>query len=99
MDDDPLVKVCSRCGLTKPLEQFPLKNRWSTGRQSHCRLGVATEAALRAEIAKCEVVCANCHRLRTYEPALAVDDDASGEEEDGGTLFEGFASQATSMGT
>jgi hypothetical protein len=26
----------------------------------------ASEERLRAEIAKCDVVCANCHRERTY---------------------------------
>lgn len=33
-------------------------------------------AAVRAEIAKCEVVCANCHLIRTHE-ATAFDDDAA----------------------
>lgn len=27
----------------------------------------ATLAAVKAEVAKCEVVCSNCHRARTYE--------------------------------
>jgi hypothetical protein len=28
--------------------------------------GRCSEEALRAEIEKCEVVCANCHRMRTH---------------------------------
>ena len=31
-----------------------------------CRKGVRWETVL-AEIAKCELVCANCHRLRTWQ--------------------------------
>lgn len=32
-------------------------------------LGSTSLADLLMEIAKCDVVCANCHRLRTYRPA------------------------------
>jgi hypothetical protein len=34
-------------------------------------IGSATVMALLTEIAKCDVVCANCHRLRTYSPREA----------------------------
>ena len=50
-------------------------------------LGSATVAALMTEIAKCDVVCANCHRLRTYAPdrrpatTMGGTRDASGPEQ------------------
>lgn len=33
----------------------------------------ATIKALMLEISKCEIVCANCHRIRTWERGLAVE--------------------------
>ena len=30
-------KACSRCGQTKPLEEFPIDNRRLDGRKSRCR--------------------------------------------------------------
>jgi len=60
-------KPCSDCGNEHPYfvmdmdhldprtKKFDLGNPWNH-----------TEEAVKAEIAKCEVVCANCHRYRTF---------------------------------
>ena len=39
------------------------------GEKLGCVPHMGTEAAIRAEAAKCEVVCANCHRVRSHESA------------------------------
>jgi hypothetical protein len=58
---------CADCGLRYPpyVMDFDHVNGGKRGNiaELHGRL---TEEALLAEIAKCEVVCANCHRIRTY---------------------------------
>lgn len=38
--------------------------------------GAAVER-IRAEISKCDVVCANCHRIRTHERAVAADAESA----------------------
>lgn len=61
---------CMDCGIRYPSyvmdfdHRDPSTKRFSIGRQV-ASYGID---ALRAEIAKCDVVCANCHRIRTYAP-------------------------------
>ena len=63
-------KPCADCGVKYPYYVMDLDHR-----QGECKLGnfaavirwgALTENSLRLEIAKCEVVCANCHRMRTH---------------------------------
>lgn len=60
---------CVDCGVADPvvLEFDHLKDK----EQNISKLvaGRATQARLMGEIDKCEVVCANCHRRRTYTRA------------------------------
>ena len=57
---------CQDCGVTNPivLDFDHLKDKkYNVSRMIHDGF---SWAAIKKEIAKCEVVCANCHRIRTH---------------------------------
>ena len=57
---------CTDCGVTNPivLDFDHLKDKkYNISRMIHDGF---SWAAIKKEIAKCEVVCANCHRIRTH---------------------------------
>lgn len=66
---------CADCGKAWPPYVMDFDHldgkakRFNVADVMHWGLGVDT---LRAEIAKCEVVCANCHRERTHQRRLAA---------------------------
>lgn len=72
MIDDAKSVPCTDCGVQYPpyVMQFdhldPQKKLKGVG-----QLVSHSEDAIRAEIAKCEVVCANCHAERTHRQRLA----------------------------
>ena len=63
-------KPCVDCGGTWPPCVMELDHREEEVKRFNVgdwkRLRCVGESGLRAEIAKCEVVCANCHRIRTF---------------------------------
>jgi hypothetical protein len=65
-------RPCIDCGITYPscvmdfdhvrgIKRFEISNAVITG---------YTGEKLANELAKCELVCANCHRIRTYNRAI-----------------------------
>lgn len=60
-------KPCVDCGIKYPyycMDFDHLRDKqWNIG-QDYTRIGIEV---LKNEIKKCEVVCSNCHRKRTYE--------------------------------
>ncbi len=60
-------KPCIDCEKVYPtyVMDFDHRNR-SEKRFNVSRAGLVSERVLLAEIAKCDLVCANCHRERTY---------------------------------
>ena len=62
---------CTDCGETNPivLDFDHLKDKkYNVSRMIHDGF---SWAAIKKEIAKCEVVCANCHRIRTHNRLTA----------------------------
>lgn len=73
------TQQCIDCGNNDPrVLEFDHVRGTKLGNISHM-VGHVTEEALQEELAKCEIVCANCHRIRTatrgnwhsYEKALS----------------------------
>ena len=56
---------CADCGKTYPPEAMDFDHIGEKRLEISRLLYVSGTAALLAEIAKCEVVCSNCHRIRT----------------------------------
>ena len=59
---------CTDCGEEFPYYVMDFDHRESSlKRQSVGTMTTYSKGNLLAEIAKCDVVCANCHRIRTFE--------------------------------
>ena len=59
---------CADCGRRYPYYVMDLDHREGEEKTANVnRLVWDSERTLRAEIAKCDVVCANCHRERTHQ--------------------------------
>lgn len=65
-------RPCADCGGVFPYYVMDLDHRPGVDKvlnvaKMAARYGLYSLDDLRAEIAKCDVVCANCHRVRTHE--------------------------------
>jgi hypothetical protein len=61
-------KPCADCGVHYPYYVMDFDHREGEDKLANVtRLRYMSEDTLRAEIAKCDVVCANCHRERTWK--------------------------------
>jgi len=64
--DDLKAAPCMDCGGSFPPECMDFDHRPGEGnRREVGGMLRYTEVAIRAEVAKCDLVCANCHRIRT----------------------------------
>jgi hypothetical protein len=63
------AKPCADCGVEYPFYLMDFDHREGEEKMSHVSRLVQQMnlERLLAEIAKCDVVCSNCHRVRTYE--------------------------------
>lgn len=70
------VVPCLDCGKTYPFYVMDLDHRDRTRKKFEIAVGHArrySRKAMREEIEKCDAVCANCHRVRTYRHLVLVD--------------------------
>jgi hypothetical protein len=66
-------RPCADCGLCYPYYVMDFDHREPDAKVANVnKLIWFSEAKLREEIAKCDVVCANCHRERTYRRRQAL---------------------------
>ena len=61
-------RPCADCGMQYPYYVMDFDHREGEDKLANVtHLRYMSEDTLRAEIAKCDVVCANCHRERTWK--------------------------------
>jgi hypothetical protein len=67
---------CADCGNRFPPCSMDFDHRDPAQKRSTVPslIGRAGDAAILAEAAKCDIVCANCHRVRTHERRTRVDE-------------------------
>lgn len=60
------TKPCYDCGLTYPW--YVMEHDHVRGKRHRCVSGMSaqTKRVIDAEVALCDLVCANCHRVRTH---------------------------------
>jgi len=82
---DAKSQPCMDCGVQYPFWVMDFDHRPDEQKRANInqlmRNWKVSEASLREEMAKCDLVCANCHRTRTYERMVASNDD-EGEDHD-----------------
>jgi hypothetical protein len=65
--DEAKARPCMDCKIQYPACVMDLDHRDpSTKLFSMNSIATRSVAVIRAEIAKCDVVCSNCHRIRTW---------------------------------
>ena len=61
-------RACADCGIQYPFYVMDFDHREGETKEYELnRIDRMTTRALLREIEKCDVVCANCHRVRTYK--------------------------------
>lgn len=66
MQAEKLRRGCKRCGYNKHPAALDF-DHVRGGKHFAISKVKRSIAALKAEIAKCDVLCSNCHRIKTYE--------------------------------
>lgn len=60
-------KPCTDCGRTYHFSAMDFDHVKGDKKYSIARMGSSRWEVVLAEIEKCELVCANCHRVRTWK--------------------------------
>ena len=70
--EEKLKRGCEKCGYNKHHAALDFDHLDPTKkRRDIAKMHTTNIASLKAEIEKCQVLCANCHRIKTYEQRLA----------------------------
>jgi hypothetical protein len=69
---------CMDCGVQYPYYVMDFDHRDPSQKEFGIHDAMqSSQRAFLAEVAKCDVVCSNCHRERTHGPQVIVDDTSA----------------------